>query len=70
MAKLKFTANITCVFEFEGNYAEAQAWLIKQLSENDEETNMNLQRVDLIRWSDPVQNRPIDARTGRAVDKK
>ena len=29
---------------------------------------MNLQRVDLVRWSDPTTNKPIDATTGKPIN--
>lgn len=67
MANQKFTANITAVFEGE-SYAQAQAWLIEQLMRDEESTHMNIQRLDLIRWSDPMTNRPIDPRTGQAAE--
>lgn len=65
--KLKFTVNITGVFE-ETSYASAQAWVINQLMQNEEFTHMNLQRVDLVRWSDPETNKPIDASTGKPIN--
>ena len=68
MATFKFTANITCVFEFKGNYTEAQAWLIKHLEMEKVRTHMNIQKIDLVRWSDPVTNKPVDQETGKPVD--
>ena len=65
--KLKFTVNITGVFE-ETSYAAAQAWVINQLMQNEEFTHMDLQRVDLVRWSDPTTNKPIDATTGKPIN--
>lgn len=65
MAK-KYTVNITAVFESE-SYAEAQTYLINQLTADEEKTRINIQRLDLIQWSDPVANKPIDARTGKPI---
>ena len=59
MAKNKFTANITLVFEAE-DYPKAQTWLIEQLSKDSEETNMNIQRLDLVRWTNIQTQRPLE----------
>lgn len=64
--KLRFTVNITGVFD-EDSYASAQQWIINQLMQNEKENHMNLQRVDLVRWSDPKLNVPIDAATGEPI---
>ena len=66
MTKLRFTVNITGVFEAE-SYAQAQSWLINQLMANEEDTHMNIQRIDLVRWSDPESNKPINAATGEPI---
>ncbi len=70
MAKYKFTVNLTAVFEMEGNYAQAQTWLLDQLMEDEENTHMNIQRLDLVRWSDPATNLPIDANTGKPMSRE
>lgn len=66
MTKLRFTMNVTGVFDAE-SYAQAQSWLINQLMANEQETHMNIQRIDLVRWSDPESNKPINAATGEPI---
>ena len=59
MAKQKFTANVTIVFEME-SYQQAQQWLIEQLTKDDDQTNMNIQRLDLVRWTNVSTQRPLE----------
>lgn len=59
MAKQKFTANVTIVFEME-SYQQAQQWLIDQLTKDDDQTNMNIQRLDLVRWTNVSTQRPLE----------
>lgn len=70
MAKYKFTVNLTAVFEMEGDYAQAQEWILGQLMDGEETTHMNVQRLDLVRWSDPRTNTPIDADTGKPMSRE
>lgn len=70
MAKYKFTVNLTAVFEMEGDYAAAQSWLLNKLMDDEENTHMNIQRLDLVRWSDPRTNTPIDANTGKPMTRE
>lgn len=54
----KFTAQVTIVFHHD-NYASAQNWLIKKLTEDEEKTQPNIQRVELVRWTDINTQRPV-----------
>lgn len=59
MAKQKFTANVTLVFEMD-DYPRAQQWLIEQLTQGEDQTNMNIQRLDLVRWTNVTTQRPLE----------
>ncbi len=43
----RFTAQFTVTFTLEGSYAEAQAWLDKQLREGEGQSYMNVQSINL-----------------------
>lgn len=66
MPKCRFTVNITAVFDSD-SYASAQNWIYDQLMADEDNTHMNIQRVDLVRWSDPESNKPINAATGEPI---
>ena len=42
--------------------------MIKHLEMEKVRTHMNIQKIDLVRWSDPVTNKPVDQETGKPVD--
>lgn len=73
MAKYKFTLNLTAIFEMEAedggtsSYQKAQNWVLERLMDGEESTHMNIQRLDLVRWSEPRSNMPIDADTGKPM---
>lgn len=43
----RFTAQFTVTFTLEGSYAEAQAWLDKQLRVGEDQSYMNVQSISL-----------------------
>ena len=58
--KRKYTVNVSGVFEFEGDYAAAQTFILNQMMANEAATHMNIQSINLIRWTDPVTGLPLD----------
>ena len=57
--KFKYTVLVNATFEYEGGYPEAQNYIIQQLMEHEPQTHMNIQSLQLIRWTTPGTDVPV-----------